>query len=200
MIKFLTLTGLIFVLAAGSHAAGDPATGKQKTTLCNACHGDEGASTTPVWPNLAGQHAEYIRKQLHDFKDGKRSEPQMSPMAATLSDVDIEDLAAYYASLKPAPGEAAPETISTGETIYRAGNPDTGLVACIACHGPDGSGNPASMYPALSGQHAEYTAATLKAFKAEVRANDDKNVMRTIASKMTNEEIEAVANYVQGLY
>jgi cytochrome c553 len=129
-------------------------------------------------------------------------------MATPLTDADIEDLSAYYASLNATVGEAAPtlkvenKTISLadGETLYRAGNPKTGLAACSACHGPNGAGNAAAKYPALSGQHAEYTVTTLKAFKAEERANDDKTVMRTIAGKMTNQEIEAVANYIQGLH
>ena len=183
-----------------SFADGEPAAGKEKTALCVACHGNEGVSTTPIWPNLAGQHAEYVRKQLHDFKVNKRSNPQMSPMTTTLTDSDIEDLSAYYASLTAMAGEAAPENIVDGETIYRAGIPKTGLVACSACHGPGGAGNAAAKYPALSGQHAEYTVASLKAFKAEERANDDKNIMRIIAGKMTNQEIDAVANYIQGLY
>ena len=200
MLKIFTPACLALMLMTNSFADGEPAAGKEKTALCVACHGNEGVSTTPIWPNLAGQHAEYVRKQLHDFKDNKRSNPQMSPMATTLTDSDIEDLSAYYASLTAAAGEAAPENIVQGETIYRAGNPKTGLVACSACHGPGGAGNAAAKYPVLSGQHAEYTAASLKAFKAEERANDDKNIMRIIAGKMTNQEIDAVANYIQGLY
>ncbi|OGT81199.1 MAG: cytochrome C [Gammaproteobacteria bacterium RIFCSPLOWO2_02_FULL_52_10] len=200
MLKIFTPACLALMLMTNSFADGEPAAGKEKTALCVACHGNEGVSTTPIWPNLAGQHAEYVRKQLHDFKDNKRSNPQMSPMATTLTDSDIEDLSAYYASLTAAAGEAAPENIVDGETIYRAGNPKTGLVACSACHGPGGAGNAAAKYPALSGQHAEYTVASLKAFKAEERANDDKNIMRIIAGKMTNQEIDAVANYIQGLY
>lgn len=200
MLKIFTPACLAIMLMTNSFADGEPAAGKEKTALCVACHGNEGVSTTPIWPNLAGQHAEYVRKQLHDFKVNKRSNPQMSPMATTLTDSDIEDLSAYYASLTAAAGEAAPENIVDGETIYRAGNPKTGLVACSACHGPGGAGNAAAKYPALSGQHAEYTVASLKAFKAEERANDDKNIMRIIAGKMTNQEIDAVANYIQGLY
>lgn len=209
MLKIFITACLVLMLMTDSFADGEPAAGKEKTTLCVACHGNEGVSTTPIWPHLAGQHAEYVRKQLHDFKGEKRSNPQMSPMATSLTDTDIEDLSAYYASLNAAPGEALlvkiiddkiTVNLADGETIYRAGNPKTGLVACSACHGPGGAGNAAAKYPALSGQHAEYTAATLKAFKAEDRANDDKNIMRIIAGKMTNQEIEAVANYIQGLH
>lgn len=200
MLKKYALAFSLLIITTNSFADGDPVAGKGKTSLCTACHGPEGISTTPTWPNLAGQHAEYISKQLHDYKTGERTDPQMAPMAATLSAQDIEDVSAYYASLGTARGEALPEKIIDGETIYRAGNSKTGLSACMACHGPSGTGNPAANYPSLSGQHAAYTAATLKAFKAETRANDDKNVMRIIAGKMTNEEIEAVSNYLQGLH
>ena len=200
MAKFFTIACMAFIITTNVYAGGDPTAGKTKTAVCTACHGNAGVSTTPIWPNLAGQHAEYIIKQLHDFKDKKRENPQMSPMTAALTDQDIEDLGAYYASLDPAVSEAAPKNITTGETLYRAGNARTGVVACMACHGPDGSGNPAAKYPALGGQHAEYLATTLKAFKSEARTNDEKNIMRTIAGKMTNNEIEAVANYIQGLH
>lgn len=199
MLKTFVITCSLLIINTNIYAAGDPIVGKGKTALCSACHGTEGVSTTTVWPNLAGQHAEYTRKQLHDFKDEKRSDPQMSPMVTSLTDEDIDDLSAYYASLEVAHGEAEPENIIDGETLYRAGNPKTGLAACMACHGPGGAGNPAANYPSLSGQHADYTASTLKAFKAETRTNDVKNVMRIISSKMTNEEIEAVSNYIQGL-
>lgn len=200
MFKSYAIICSLLIITTFAHAEGDPAAGKAKTATCVACHGNGGISTTPVWPNLAGQHAEYIRKQLHDFKDQNRDDPQMSPMTISLTDQDIEDLAAYFASLDPATGEASPENIMMGEKIYRAGNPKTGMPACTGCHGPSGKGNPAAIYPALSGQHAEYIASTLKKFKAETRTNDVKNVMQIIAGKMTNDEIEAVSNYIQGLY
>jgi len=209
MLKIFIVAGLALTMVTNGYTAGDPAAGKNNVTICVACHGNEGVSTTPVWPNLAGQHAEYTRKQLHDFKDGKRSNAQMSPMATPLSDTDIEDVAAYFASLKTAVGgavevknidEKLKVKLTDGQSVYRAGNPKTGLVACSACHGPSGGGNAAAKYPVLSGQHAEYTVATLKAFRSEERANDDKNVMRTIAAKLSNTEIEAVANYIQGLH
>ena len=200
MVKIFTLFCMTLIVISNVCAGGDPAAGKAKTAVCTACHGNGGVSTTPIWPNLAGQHAEYIVKQLHDFKDQKRTNPQMSPMTASLSNQDIEDLGAYYASLKPTVGEASPKNLDTGETLYRAGNPKAGVVACMSCHGPDGAGNPAAKYPALSGQHAEYIVSTLKAFKSETRANDEKSIMRIIAGDMTNAEIEAVANYIQGLH
>ncbi len=181
-------------------AEGDPVAGKQKTLTCTACHGPDGNSTMPMWPKLAGQHAEYTKKQLMDFKNGSRENAQMAPMIAPLSEQDIEDVAAYYASQKPNIGVANPKYLELGERLYRAGDPKTGLAACMACHGPNGAGNPAASYPLLSGQHADYTAAQLKAFKAEIRSNDDNNIMRSIASKLNNKEIEAVSDYIQGLH
>jgi cytochrome c553 len=180
--------------------AGDPAAGQQKSAICAACHAPDGNSTNPTWPRLAGQHVEYAEKQLHDFRDAKRANPQMSPMAAPLSDQDIADLAAYFAAQAGGTGVTSPEHLELGQKLYRAGNPRTGLPSCMACHGPSGAGNGAAGYPALSGQHAEYTALQLKAFKSEQRGNDKNSVMRAIAAKMTNSEIEAVADYIQGLH
>ena len=149
---------------------------------------------------LAGQHAEYTVKQLHDFKSGARKDPQMTPMAMPLTDADIVDIAAYYAAQPVKPAYARPESVELGERLYRAGNPRTGLSACMACHGPDGAGNPAAKYPRLAGQHADYTATQLQAYKSETRDNDMNSAMRSVAGKMTNEEIRAVADYVQGLH
>src|SRR5690606_31674758 len=127
----MRITGalLAIALALPAHAAGDPAAGEQKSQVCAACHGPGGQSVNPIWPHLAGQHAEYTTKQLQDFKAGKRKNEQMSPMAAPLSDQDIADLAAYFASRKAPSGTATPELVELGERLYRAGNPDTGLPA-----------------------------------------------------------------------
>ena len=181
-------------------ADGDPEAGKQKAQLCAACHGPDGNSVNAAWPNLAGQGADYLRKQLHDFRAQKRTNEQMSPMAANLSDTDIADLAAYFAGQKPKIGAADPARVEKGQHLYRAGIAGRDLPACMACHGPTGAGNPAARYPAVHGQHADYTVAQLKAFKSEQRANDDGAVMRSIASKMTNADIKAVASYLQGLH
>ncbi len=191
---------LLLGMVNAAAAAGDAAAGKEKSALCAACHGADGNSPNPMWPSLAGQHAEYTAKQLHEFKNGARENPQMSPMAMPLSDEDIDDLAAYYAAQQPQPAYAGPDMLELGEQLYRAGNPRTGLAACMGCHGPDGAGNPAAKYPSINGQHAEYTAAQLQAFKAEMRHNDMNSMMRSVAGKMSSEEIEAVANYLQGLY
>ncbi|MCY4210716.1 MAG: c-type cytochrome [Gammaproteobacteria bacterium] len=181
-------------------AAGDVQAGKQKAATCVACHGPDGNSGNPTWPNLAGQHAEYIRKQLQDFREGRRKNDQMSPFAAALSDQDIADLAVYYASLAPKIGHAQPEHLEPGARLYRAGDAAKGMAACMACHGPAGTGNPAANYPRINAQHATYTELQLKAFKAEARANDVNGVMRDIAGRMSNDSIKAVADYLQGLH
>ena len=202
MKKYIGITTTVLILLCNQFvsAAGDIREGQAKSGPCAACHGVSGNSATPVWPNLAGQHARYIEKQLRDFRDGKRRNPQMSPMAANLSDADIADLAAYYAAQEPAITVAKPRDIAVGERLYRVGDAKRGLAACMACHGPNGIGNPAAAYPRLSSQHADYTVAQLKQFKAEARGNDRHGVMRDIASRMSNADIEAVSNYIQGLH
>ena len=181
-------------------AAGNVEAGRQKAATCVVCHGPDGNSNNPTWPNLAGQHAEYIRKQLEDYRSGHRKNDQMAPLVMSLSDQDIADLAVYYASLKPRIGQTRPESLEAGERLYRAGDATMGLAACMACHGPGGTGNPAANYPRINAQHAEYTELQLKAFKAEERANDRNGIMRDIAGRMSNDSIEAVADYLQGLH
>ncbi|HKK15828.1 MAG TPA: c-type cytochrome [Gammaproteobacteria bacterium] len=181
-------------------AEGDPVAGKEKSQTCAACHGVDGNSTTPMWPKLAGQHETYIVKQLIDFKSGARENAQMSPMAVPLTDQDIEDLAAYYASQEVKMGKADPAAVELGQKVYRAGNIEAGVPACMACHGPTGRGNPAAGYPSLSGQHAEYTKNQLNAFRQDVRSNDKNEVMRTIVDRMTDDEISTVAEFLQGLH
>ncbi len=195
----LTTICLLMFVSANSYA-GDPEKGKTLSQTCAACHSVDGNSVSPIWPKLAGQHAEYIVKQLQDFKDGKRVNAQMAPMVASLSDEDMADIAAYFAIQNIKPGSAKPELIESGQQIYRAGDAEAGIPACMACHGPAGAGNPGAKYPALGGQHAEYTVIQLKAFKSEERSNDEANVMRDIAGPMTNTQIEAVSAYIQGLH
>lgn len=192
---------LLSLLAASFNSiAADPDAGKQKAQTCAACHGADGNSANPVWPNLAGQSTEYLVKELSDFKSGARKNPTMTPMANPLSKEDMADVAAYFHSQKIKTGEANPDLVDAGKKMYRSGNPETGVPACMACHGPDGAGNPAAVYPALRGQHAEYTAKTLKEFRSGRRSNDPNKIMRIVAGKMSDKEIEAVADYIQGLY
>jgi cytochrome c553 len=201
MKKTVLLLPLALLLAASlSHAAGDAAAGKTKSAPCAACHGADGNSVNPEWPKLAGQHADYIYKQLVEFKSGDRQNALMAGQVAALSDQDMADLAAYYATLEPTIGEADPALVAKGEEIYRAGNAASGVSACIACHSPTGKGNPMAKFPMLGGQHATYSAIQLKAFRSGQRANDAGQMMRNIAGKMTDAEIEAVVQYMQGLH
>jgi cytochrome c553 len=198
---YLIVIGLfMFISGTSSAAGGDPIKGKALSQTCAACHSIDGNSVNPIWPKLAGQHASYIVKQLNDFKAGNRVNAQMTAMVASLSEQDMQDLGAYFASKKTKPGSAKPDLIELGQKIYRAGDSETGVPACMACHGPNGSGNPTALYPSLSGQHAQYTAGQLKMFKSEERANDANKMMRTIAGPMTNAQIEAVSEYIQGLH
>ena len=191
---------LIFTSAYSFAADGDPAKGKTLSQTCTACHSVDGNSINPIWPKLAGQHASYIVKQLNDFKKGNRINALMAAMVAPLSEQDMIDLGAYFSIQKTTLGAAQPELIEIGELIYRAGDHESGVPACMACHGPNGAGNPAAIYPVLSGQHAEYTTTQLNMFKVEERNNDPNNMMRTIARPLTDLQIEAVSQYIQGLH
>jgi cytochrome c553 len=200
MKKMLTIAVLAHLVVWGpAQAAGDAEAGKAKSATCMACHGADGNSAAPNFPKIAGQHASYIAKQLTDYKSGARQDATMTAMAAPLSDQDILDLAAFYASQEVQIGTAAEDKVELGETLYRAGNMATGVSSCAACHGPTGSGNAMANFPSLQGQHADYTVAQLKNFRAGARANDAGSMMRSIAGKMTDAEIEAVAQYIQGL-
>ena len=198
-INYLAIISLL-LLATNSSYAADPAKGKTLAASCAACHGADGNSVNPVWPKIAGQHAEYIFKQLKDFKDGVRVNAQMAPMVAALSEEDMADIAAHFSTQKVKRGAANPELIELGEKIYRAGDTESGVAACMACHGPNGAGNPGAQYPSLYGQHAEYTKLQLNAFKAGERNNDTNEVMQSVAGPMTSEQIEAVSEYIQGLH
>jgi cytochrome c553 len=186
-------------VSVGALAEGSAEKGESKSTACIACHGPAGNSVNPEWPSLAGQGQEYIRKQLQAFKGGARKNPLMTPMAAGLSDEDMADLGAYFAAQKPTGLEADPGKLAVGQRVYRAGDAKNGVPACAACHGPAGDGNPPAAYPALRGQYGTYVAAQLRAYRAGTRQTDPSQMMRTVASTMTDEQIDAVASYVQGL-
>jgi len=191
---------VIFMLSvANSVLAGDAEAGKEKSGTCAACHGSEGISAAPMWPNLAGQHATYTAKQLKEFRDGKRQAPAMAPMAMGLSDEDMADLAAYYASLPAQESVGVDEKfVALGEEVYTRGA--EGVMACTACHGPTGKGIEAAGFPSITGQKIDYTIKTLKDFRSGYRNNDMNGMMRDIAKAMTDEQIEAVANYLTGLH
>jgi len=195
----IAATCILFGSATAALAAGDAAAGKAKSTTCAACHNADGNGTNPQYPKLAGQSADYLLKQLQDYKSGARANPIMAGMVAPLSPQDMEDLAAFYASQQITRSAADPALAPVGEAIFRGGNLNSGVSACAACHGPSGAGNPAAQFPAVAAQHAEYTETQLKAFRAMERSNDAGQMMRSIASKMTDQEIKAVSSYIQGL-
>ena len=190
-----------FQAQAESLVDGSVEAGKSKSVTCAACHGAAGISANPLWPNIAGQSASYLVAQLKAFKDGTRKNPLMTSQAVMLSDQDMADLAVYFESLPgPAQAVADPDLVGKGEALYRGGEVSKEISACIACHGPTGAGNPAANYPALKGQHAAYTAKQLRDYASGERVSDGKTrVMREIAGKLSEDEIVALASYVQGL-
>lgn len=172
--------------------------------VCTACHAADGNSQIPANPKLAGQIPEYLYKQLTDFKAaaGKKAErenPVMAGMVANLSPDDMRNLAAYFAGQKAQPGAAkSKDLVALGQRIYRGGISSEAIAACASCHGPNGAGLP-SQYPRLSGQHAEYVVAQLKAFRSGARVNDVNATMRGVAGRLSDREIDAVADYIAGL-
>lgn len=184
---------------------GDPAKAQTIVTqVCVACHAADGNSAIPANPSLAGQHPEYTYKQLRNFKPqggkpAERNNGVMAGMVANLSDDDMKNLAAYFATQKPKSRTARDAALAKqGETIYRGGIQAKGVAACASCHAPNGAGMPAQ-FPRVAGQHAEYTAAQLTAFRIGQRANDPAQMMRMIAAKMSDQEIKAVSEYIAGL-
>jgi len=202
MNKWLVFTAVFSLISSVSPAwaGGDAAAGKEKSATCAGCHGADGNSANPEWPKLAGQGDRYLHKQLKDFKGGVRKNATMAPMVAALGDQDMVDLAAFFSSQTVQAGSADENLVELGEKIYRGGNPASGVSACIGCHGPSGAGNPAAGFPSLSSQHAKYVENQLNTFKSGERSNDAGKMMRTIAGKLTEKEIRAVASYVQGLH
>ena len=189
----LGVTGLAF-------AKGDANAGKGKVATCTACHGATGVSPAPNWPNLAGQGELYLVKQITEIKDGKRSVPEMAPFVGSLTPQDIEDISAFYASQTAPVGVTDPKYVSLGEALYRGGDAKKAIPACGSCHSPTGKGNFLAKYPHIAGQKVDYTVKQLQDFREGDRTNDgDSKIMRTIAEKLSNKELEAVANYISGL-
>jgi len=188
-------------------ATGKAASGETKAALCSACHGPNGNSANPVWPRLAGQSAVYVAEQLRLFRAGVRDNPVMKPLAAALSDQDINDLAVYYQAQTPTGLEADPSYWKSGEALYVSGDAARGVPACVACHGPAGRGNLAAGYPALRAQQSVYVVKQLNDYASgarytgpnPVQASRNGMMMLTLARRMTPEEIRDVASYVQGM-
>ena len=204
--KFLSILAIVFFVTINlinPAYSSDIDKGKELSVSCAACHGDNGISVNPVWPKLAGQNPKYLASQLYEFRkgaDGNRNNAVMYGIAVTLSDSDIEDLSAYYASLKSNVGLTQDKYLELGRDMYRGGNMDIKIQACISCHGPNGQGNYAAAIPMLSGQHSQYTYQQLKNFQSSMRSNDYNKMMRNIVHRMTDEEMKAVASYIEGLY
>lgn len=200
---FLSLAFCLTALQAQAESLVDGSIedGKNRAITCTACHGAEGNSVNPMWPNIAGQHAKYLVGQLSAYKNGLRKDPLMTSQAMLLSDSDMRHLAVYFESLPAAVAAVAdPATVSKGEALYRGGDSSKGIAACIACHGPTGRGNPAADYPALQGQHATYTAKQLRDYASGARTSDGQTrVMRDVAARLSEDDIVALASYVQGL-
>ena len=193
------ISGLMLGISINAQAEDSATKSAQQTVnnVCAACHAADGNSAISLNPKLAGQHPEYLEKQLMEFKSGKRANAVMSGMAAGLTDVEMKELAAYFAAKPTTLDKAKSNGVgSVGEKIYRAGNAATNVPACAACHSPNGAGLP-KQFPRLSGQHADYTLAQLKAFRSGERANAP--MMMAIAAKMSDAEMAAVADYIQGL-
>jgi cytochrome c553 len=197
------IASLLVLISLQAFAKGDAAAGQAKSAICAACHGVDGNSAVPNWPKLAGQHEKYLVRQVTLIKSGDRQVPEMLGIVPGLGDQDIEDLAAYFASHETTLGVADESKVTLGERIYRAGNAESGVPACMSCHGPAGEGNPLAGYPALAGQHSMYTNKMLTGFRAGENYGEDdmpSGIMNGSASELNDEEIEAVASYIQGLY
>lgn len=194
------------VYSAELMPAGDAAAGEAQTMVCAACHGADGNSAVPTFPKLAGQGQKYLYKQLQDIRDGARPVPTMAGQLDGKSNQDLADIAAYYAAQSRTGGQTDPELLALGEAVYRGGIPERDVAACTACHSPTGAGNAPAGFPALAGQHAEYIAAQLVAYRRGYedetgRINDgDTRIMRITAFGLSDREIEAVSSYAAGLY
>ncbi|TLU65847.1 cytochrome c4 [Thalassotalea litorea] len=183
---------------------GDVALGKEKSATCIACHSADGNSMVPMYPKLAGQSEQYLFKQLMDFKkavdtnnEEGRVDPVMAGMIAPLSENDMQNLAAYFASQKVSPSAA--EANELGETLYMSGDAQRGITACVACHGVNGQGMALAGFPVIGQQHVDYLKIQLGKFRDGSRGNDMNSMMRNIAAKLTDEDMEAVAQYMSSL-
>lgn len=203
----MAAVGLLWAAQAAAQVAAkpDPEKGARiAKQICAACHGADGNSVAPANPKLAGQIPEYLHKQLANFKaqggnKAERADPIMSGMVATLSNDDMRNVAAHFATQKLQPAKAtSKELAAAGQKLWRGGNAATGVPACAGCHGPDGAGIP-SQYPRLAGQYAAYLEAQLRQFRAGARANDPNGMMRGVAARMSDQEIKAAAEYAAGL-
>ncbi|WP_372881680.1 cytochrome c [Psychromonas sp.] len=193
LVAALSFSGLV-------QAQGNIEAGKAKSVTCAACHGADGNSPSDLYPKLAGQHATYLIKQLQEFKSGERADPIMMGMAAVLSEQDMQDLAAFYASNAATPETAAPEIAAAGQKLYMGGSGDDKMTACSACHGPRGNGLELAKFPKISSQYPAYIKTQLINFRSKARANDPNGMMSDVAAKLSDAEIELLSKYIAALH
>jgi len=205
--SFRTIAGLLLLACLSpqvqAQVTGDAAAGQSKAAICAACHGADGNSMVPQWPKLAGQHAGYLERQTALIKSGARPVPEMAGIVGGMSEQDFADVSAFFASQKNNGGVADEALSAQGEKLWRSGNAESGVPACMACHGPGGEGNPLAGYPALSGQHSVYTAKMLQRFRSSENWGEKdapSHVMNGVAAELTDDEITALASFIQGLY
>ncbi len=209
-IVIITLSVVAIICSSSLMATGNAESGKTKAAACFACHGADGNSIAPNFPNLAAQGESYIVKQLMDFKSGKRKDPTMNAMVLALDNQAMQDVAAYFSSQKIKPGQADPKQVPAGKRIYKGGNMEVKIPACMGCHGPTGSGNPGAVYPQLNSQKSTYIEKQLLDFRDAAqnpnqeitpigRNNDPSAMMRNAVKYINDYEIKAVAQYIQGL-
>lgn len=201
MNKLLVSLLLTLGIAGFAQAAGDAAAGQAKVAVCAGCHGADGNSAAPNFPKLAGQGDRYLLKQMQDIKSGNRQVLEMTGILTNVSDQDMADIAAYFASQSMSVGATDPEKLELGQALFRGGKLPEGMPACTGCHAPNGAGNAAAGFPHLGGQHAQYVAKQLTDFREGTRTNDgDTMPMRAVAAKLSNKDIEAISSYIQGLH
>lgn len=201
VVSLLLTLGFAGAATAASPITGDAAAGQAKTAICAACHNADGNSLAPNFPKLAGQGERYLLKQMQDIQSGKRPVLEMTGMLAAFNEQDLADIAAWFASQKSSVGAADPALVDRGRALFNGGDLAKGLPACTGCHSPDGAGLALAGFPHLSGQHAQYVSKQLTDFREGNRSNDgDAMIMRTVSSRLSNKDIEALSSYIQGLH
>ena len=192
---------ILIFLSSSLLGAGDPTKGAEKIATCSACHGNNGNSLVGLWPSLAGQNEKYLFRQLSQMKSGKRDIIEMSGLLDDFKDEDLLDIAAYYAQQKNLIGQATEGLAEIGSKLYYTGNISKGIPACTACHSPRGAGNAPAGYPLLSGQKSGYIDKTLREYRSEKRGGSEEAlIMQSISYKLNDSEIEALSDFIQGLY
>lgn len=201
-LAMIFIAGLAHAETASTATPGDAKAGEGKIIVCSACHGADGNSALAMYPKLAGQNEAYIARQLSHFKSGKRANAIMMPFASTLSEQDMNDIGAYFATRQPSANQADEAYVARAQQLYRGGDAKLGVPACIACHGPAGRGMAGAAYPQLAGQWSDYVLAKLNEWRAGTTWGDDSNalIMPAIAKRLSEADVAALASYAQGLH